>query len=69
MAFLERLRECKIDLFLHQQGLDTTTSSGRAMFGMLSVFAEFERRQAKFNRYVDDFNKAMGEFNKSNKTI
>jgi hypothetical protein len=25
------------ELFLHQQGLDTTTSSGRAMFGMLSV--------------------------------
>jgi DNA invertase Pin-like site-specific DNA recombinase len=33
----------KIDLFLHQQGLDTTTSGGRMMFGMLSVFAEFER--------------------------
>ena len=32
-----------MDLFLHQQGLDTTTSSGRAMFGMLSVFTEFER--------------------------
>jgi len=43
VAFLEHLRECKIDLFLHQQGLDTTTSGGRMMFGMLSVFAEFER--------------------------
>ena len=32
-----------VGLFLHQQGLDTTTPSGRAMFGMLSVFAEFER--------------------------
>ena len=33
--FLEHLRETRVELFLHQQGLDTTTSSGRAMFGML----------------------------------
>jgi DNA invertase Pin-like site-specific DNA recombinase len=43
VAFLEHIRACGIELFLHQQGLDTTTPSGWAMFGMLSVFAEFER--------------------------
>jgi DNA invertase Pin-like site-specific DNA recombinase len=32
-----------VDLFLHQQGLDTTTPGGKAMFQMLGVFAEFER--------------------------
>jgi DNA invertase Pin-like site-specific DNA recombinase len=32
-----------VDLFLHQQGLDTLMPSGRAMFQMLGVFAEFER--------------------------
>ncbi|EKY23702.1 hypothetical protein HMPREF0185_03474 [Brevundimonas diminuta 470-4] len=32
-----------MDLYLHQQGLDTSTPSGRMMFQMLSVFAEFER--------------------------
>jgi hypothetical protein len=32
-----------IDLFLHQQGLDTTTPAGKAMFQMMDVFAEFER--------------------------
>jgi DNA invertase Pin-like site-specific DNA recombinase len=32
-----------VDLFLHQQGLDTSTPSGRVMFQMLGVFAEFER--------------------------
>src|SRR5262249_60370855 len=42
VAFLEHLRETKVELFLHQQGLDTTTSSGRAMFVMISVVAEFE---------------------------
>jgi DNA invertase Pin-like site-specific DNA recombinase len=32
-----------IDLFLHQQGLDTTTPAGKALFQMMGVFAEFER--------------------------
>ena len=43
VAFLEHIRACDIGLFLHQQGLDTTTPSGRAMFQMLGVFSEFER--------------------------
>jgi DNA invertase Pin-like site-specific DNA recombinase len=43
VAFLEHLRSTKVELFLHQQGLDTATPAGRAMFGMLSVFSEFER--------------------------
>ncbi|MCC7045568.1 MAG: recombinase family protein [Alphaproteobacteria bacterium] len=30
-------------LYLHQQGIDTTTPSGKAMFQMMGVFAEFER--------------------------
>jgi DNA invertase Pin-like site-specific DNA recombinase len=33
----------RVDLFLHQQGLDTTTPGGKAMFQMMGVFAEFER--------------------------
>jgi DNA invertase Pin-like site-specific DNA recombinase len=32
-----------VDLFLRTQGIDTTTPSGKAMFGVLSVFADFER--------------------------
>jgi DNA invertase Pin-like site-specific DNA recombinase len=32
-----------VDLYLHRQGLDTSTPSGRAMFQMMGVFAEFER--------------------------
>jgi DNA invertase Pin-like site-specific DNA recombinase len=32
-----------IDLYLHQQGIDTTTPAGKAMFQMMGVFAEFER--------------------------
>ena len=33
---MQELRDAKVDLFIHQQGLDTTTASGRAMFGMCS---------------------------------
>jgi DNA invertase Pin-like site-specific DNA recombinase len=43
LAFLRELHAKKVDLFLHQQGLDTSTPSGKAMFQMLGVFAEFER--------------------------
>jgi DNA invertase Pin-like site-specific DNA recombinase len=32
-----------VGLYLHQQGLDTTTPAGEAMFQMLGVFAQFER--------------------------
>lgn len=40
---LGALRAAGADLYLHKQALDTTTPAGRAMFGMLGVFAEFER--------------------------
>ena len=32
-----------VDLYLRAQTLDTSTPSGRALFQMLGVFAEFER--------------------------
>src|SRR5215212_8438282 len=43
VGVLSDIREREVDLYLHQQGLDTATPSGRAMFQMLGVFAEFER--------------------------
>jgi DNA invertase Pin-like site-specific DNA recombinase len=47
VAMLGELHSKHVDLYLHQQGLDTTTPSGKAMFGMLGVFAEFERAMIK----------------------
>jgi DNA invertase Pin-like site-specific DNA recombinase len=32
-----------VDLYLHQQAIDTSSPAGRALFQMLGVFAEFER--------------------------
>jgi len=43
VAFLAEMRAGGCDLYLHQQGVDTTTPAGRALFQMLGVFAEFER--------------------------
>jgi len=43
IAFLSELRGAGVDLFLHQQGLDTTTPMGKAMFQMAGIFAELER--------------------------
>ena len=42
VGFLSEIHALKVDLYLHQQGLDTTTPAGKAMFQMLGVFAEFE---------------------------
>ena len=43
VSTLDELHACGIDLYLHQQAVDTTTPAGRAMFQMCGVFAEFER--------------------------
>jgi DNA invertase Pin-like site-specific DNA recombinase len=43
VGFLSELHALGIDLFLHQQGIDTTTPAGKAMFQMMGVFSEFER--------------------------
>jgi DNA invertase Pin-like site-specific DNA recombinase len=41
LSILQHLKDKGVDL--HQQGLDTSTTAGKAMFQMLGMFAEFER--------------------------
>jgi DNA invertase Pin-like site-specific DNA recombinase len=43
VELLNELQALHCNLYLHQQAIDTTTPSGRAMFQMCGVFAEFER--------------------------
>jgi len=43
LALLGELHAKDVGLYLHQQGLDTTTPAGTAMFQMMGVFAQFER--------------------------
>jgi DNA invertase Pin-like site-specific DNA recombinase len=52
---MQELHGSKVDLFMLQQGIDTTTPGGKAMFGMMGVFAEFERSmiQARIKAGLD----------------
>lgn len=43
LSVLQELHAKGVDLYLHQQGLDTSTPAGKALFQMMGVFAEFER--------------------------
>jgi DNA invertase Pin-like site-specific DNA recombinase len=43
LGVLGELKAKSVDLYLYQQGLDTSPPAGRALFQMLGVFAEFER--------------------------
>ncbi len=43
VTFLGELHGKGIDLYLHVQGIDTTTPVGRMIFQIMGVFAEFER--------------------------
>lgn len=43
LVFLELCSKNGVELYFHQQGLDTSKPAGRALFQMVGVFAEFER--------------------------
>jgi DNA invertase Pin-like site-specific DNA recombinase len=60
VGFLSEIHALKVDLYLHQQGLDTTTPAGKAMFQMMGVFAEFERAMIQ-ERVRAGLRRARGE--------
>jgi len=43
VEFLSEIHSSGVDLYLHQQGINTGTPAGKALFQMCGVFAEFER--------------------------
>jgi DNA invertase Pin-like site-specific DNA recombinase len=47
VSFLSEVHAKGINLYLHRQGLDTTTPAGKAMFQVMGVFAEFEREMIR----------------------
>jgi DNA invertase Pin-like site-specific DNA recombinase len=44
---LRTLEQSHVDLFLHQQAIDTTTPAGRMFFHVTGAFAEFEREMIR----------------------
>jgi DNA invertase Pin-like site-specific DNA recombinase len=66
--FLDHIHASGVGLYLHQQGLDTTTPSGRAMFQMMGVFAEFERAMIR-ERTIAGLERARIKGTKSGKAI
>lgn len=55
VGFLDEIHAKGVHLYLHQQGVDTTTPAGKALFQMTGVFAEFERAmiQARVHAGLD----------------
>lgn len=43
VSFMNDLQALGIDLYVHQQAIDTTTASGRMVFGIFSALGEYER--------------------------
>jgi DNA invertase Pin-like site-specific DNA recombinase len=68
VAFLNEIHASRVELYLHQQGLDTSTPAGRAMFQMMGVFAEFERNVIR-ERVLSGMARAKANGTKSGKPI
>src|SRR5262249_14985185 len=47
LASLQELHGAGVDLYLHKQAIDTRTPAGKALYGMMGVFAEFEREMIR----------------------
>ena len=60
VAFLGEVQNRQIGVYLHVQGLDSTTPGGRAMFGMLSVFSDFEAAMIR-DRVVAGLNRTRAK--------
>ena len=43
LGTIQHLEACKVDLYLDQQAIGTTTPTGKLMFQVTGAFAEFER--------------------------
>jgi DNA invertase Pin-like site-specific DNA recombinase len=68
LELLTELHAKHVDLYLHQQGLDTSTPSGKAMFQMMGVFAEFERSMIR-ERVLAGMSRAAASGTRSGKAI
>ncbi len=43
VGFMNEIQSIGVDLYIHKQAIDTTTASGRMIFGIFSALGEYER--------------------------
>ncbi len=60
ISFLADVQARGVDLYLHQQAIDTSTPSGRMLFQLLGVFSEFERAMIR-SRVVAGLDRVRGK--------
>lgn len=60
VEFLSDIHGYGVDLYLHTQGVDTTTPAGKALFQLMGVFAEFERAMIR-ERVMSGLERAKAE--------
>jgi DNA invertase Pin-like site-specific DNA recombinase len=52
VGFMDEISKANVDLYLHQQHVDTSTAAGRAFLQMAGVFAEYERATLRDRIYA-----------------
>jgi hypothetical protein len=57
----------RVDPYLHQHGIDTTTPGGKAMFQMCGAFAEFER--AMIDEVAEDLDILWARYNRQDDLV
>ena len=68
IQFLDDIQSKDIDLYIHNSGIDTSTPTGKMMFQMVSVFAEFERNIIR-SRVKSGMDRAKSHGTKSGRKI
>ena len=56
---LQEMKDSGVDLYSVREGIDTSTSMGKTMFGLIGVFSEFELevRKDRVQRGIDHYRK------------
>ena len=60
---LQEMKDSGVDLYSVREGIDTSTSMGRTMFGLIGVFSEFELEVSK-----DRVQRGIDHYRKTHKT-
>ncbi len=68
VGMLQEMHKVGVDLYLHKQGINTTTPAGKVMFQMMGVFAEFDRDMTQ-ERAQSSMNRAKAHGAMSGKAI